>query len=118
MIVRLRDGVSLETVQTDLDALGKELTARHGVPAALKIRFVPQSLKPDPFKLSDFLYALAACLLAILLIPYGNLTNLMRARGGTRRVEMTLLLAIGAIRTTLIRQLITQNVSCSLVDRR
>src|SRR5258705_6805680 len=115
MIVRLRDGVSLETVQTDLDALGKELTARHGVPAALKLRFVPQSLNPDPFKLSEFHYALAACALAILLIACGNLDNLMLAGGVARRGELALRIAIGASRKALMRQLMTEAVILALV---
>jgi len=114
-IGRLRQGVTLQQAQADIDAVVAGLEKLY--PESNKdwrLRLVPmreylvgQTRRP--------LYVLFGAVVFVLLIACANVANLMLAQASRRQKEVTLRHALGANRMRLIRQLLTESALLSLI---
>jgi predicted permease len=123
VVARLRDGVSLETAHSELNAFiadwGERVGTQEHVPTASPVRAIDHSLQLRPLQdvvigsSSRPIWVLQAAVGFVLLIVCANLANLVMARAGSRRREFVLRTALGAGRGRLFRQTLTESAVIS-----
>jgi putative ABC transport system permease protein len=117
-IARLTRGESIAEAQHRADALVARLReaypADYPAKSAWAVHLVP--LKDRVVGgVRDALLLLFGAVAVVLLIVYVNLGHLLLARANTRRREMAIRQALGAARTRLARQLLTESLLLSLL---
>lgn len=117
MLARLKQGVSLQRAQAEMDQLLPEFRRQfpnHTQPKERGIRLVryQQHVIGDVGLTLWFLLAAAGL---VLIVTCVNISNLMLARAAAREHEMAIRTAIGAGWWRLIRQLMTESVLLALV---
>ena len=114
---RLKPGISLPQAKADIDTLAGHLMQQDPdtYPSnGYSVDLVPmreQILGDTGWGLKIML--IAACF--VLLIACSNVANLLLARGATRQKEIALRTALGATRTRVFRQLLTESVLLSVI---
>lgn len=118
VIARLKDGVTFEAAQTELNAFVEDWGERAGttdhVPTKRPLRSVDHTLQLRDLQnaivgnASRPIWVLQAAVGFVLLIVCANLANLVMARTGSRRREFVLRTALGASRGRLLRQSVTE----------
>jgi putative ABC transport system permease protein len=114
-IARLKEGISLQQANAELKTISDQLAAQYpeessnfiGIARSLQDRLVGSARTP--------LLVLLGAVGCVLLIVVANVANLLMARATVRARELAIRAAIGADRSTLMRQLLTESVVIALV---
>lgn len=112
---RLKPGVDLEGVQTEMDTIAKRLEAAYPGPQD-KRGITLMSLHGALVRGSrDALWTLWAAVALVLLIGCSNVANLLLARAVGRRRELAVRAALGASRGRIVRQMLTESLLLALL---
>jgi predicted permease len=112
IIGRLKPGVSVESARAETAVLGKLLMQEHKERNDFEPK-VSELTEHVSGRLRPTLVVLASAVGVVMLIVCANLSNLLLARGATRKKEIAIRTAMGAGRGRLIGQMLTESLVLS-----
>jgi predicted permease len=109
VVGRLRPGVSLSDAEQDLATISSDLSREF--PSTNRDHLLRLGLLRDRMlgNTGNALWILMAAAVLFLLIGCANVANLLLARGLARGREITIRMALGASRSRIVRQLLTES---------
>jgi putative ABC transport system permease protein len=110
-VARIRDGVSWTQAQQDVDRIMHGIESLYPANYQIHLHGRMTSLKEETVgRARPLLRVLMSAVIVILLIACANLANLLLVRANSRRREFGVRLAIGAGRSRVLRQLLTESL--------
>ncbi|HVT97083.1 MAG TPA: ABC transporter permease [Acidobacteriaceae bacterium] len=113
-VARLRPGISVQQAQQEINGIHAQLLHEYANESTEPVRV--ESLRDVATdNVRSGLYALDAAVAVVWLIACANLAGLMLARANARRRELAIRGALGAAKSRLVRQFLTESLLVSLV---
>ena len=113
VVAELKAGVTVEQAQRELDAIAAHIPRKSDESKITFQAFSYQELLTGPVR--PVLYALFSALALVLLIACANVSNMLIARCLARQQEFAVRAALGAGRARLVRQLLAEGMTLSLL---
>ena len=110
VVGRLKPGATVRGAQAELTTLAKQLERQHPERNPIDPSLAPLKERVSG-KVTTTLFVLACAVGVVMLIVCANLSNLQLARSGARQKEMAMRVALGAGRSRLLRQMLTESAA-------
>jgi predicted permease len=113
-VARLRPGISVQQAQQEISNLHAQLLHEYASSESLEPVRVETLRDVATDNVRTGLYALDAAVAVVWLIACANLAGLMLARANSRRRELAIRGALGAAKSRLVRQFLTESLLVSI----
>ena len=115
VLARLRTGVTIQQAQTEMNAIARRLDEQSPARAERGISVMPLTMYITGARTRTALWMLTAAVSFVLLVAIANIAGLSVARSAGREREIAIRSALGATQAHIVRQLIIESVTLSIV---